>query len=476
MMAPLLLANSEVTQKIGIQGDVSDRAPAQIASAEDEKKRWTTTRKDRGEVALPSNLEKEESAETRETSEQDQGECRDRESLPENTKQAFQLEFDCKTRESQKPFSQDFFQDLNAILADQVDNVTQVRETPMGRTLEKPENVLRGWNMLAPPKKLEKALNKLKNKKGSPDQITTDVLKALLPGLSGKTVKIGVTDVLGNVNFLEDWLCSLTVMAPKVEGATSLAKVQANRWFVCDAKNSWPSFGSTVTPSSEIRECADGVCAEDTCRCWPVPVVTSCRIVEGMAESSCGGTIGREEGVRSRGSSSGLQGNETTRCEPVFDGTDWNGSCIKARLGTVSSNKARMSRGLPQGSPMVMELLLRDLIKKLDNPETGVETGRLCADCDLQLGRCGVGCCVGGCCGSDGGRGHRKVEKCRSECWCTENTLDESKASWWTDWLCCGRKSWSLWDRRCVWTGMQDIRSRTEQLKPTNVWRKGDLF
>ena len=31
----------------------------------------------------------------------------------------------------------------------------------------------------------------------------------------------------------------------------------------------------------------------------------------------------REEGVRSRGSSSGLEGNETARCEPVLDGSDY---------------------------------------------------------------------------------------------------------------------------------------------------------
>ena len=47
----------------------------------------------------------------------------------------------------------------------------------------------------------------------------------------------------------------------------------------------------------------------------------------------------------------------------------WNGSCMKVRLGTVSSNKVRMNRGLPQGAPaspvitMVIELVLRDLIK-----------------------------------------------------------------------------------------------------------------
>ena len=48
----------------------------------------------------------------------------------------------------------------------------------------------------------------------------------------------------------------------------------------------------------------------------------------------------------------------------------WSGSCMKACLGTVTSNKVQMSRGLPQGAPespviftMIMELVLRDLIK-----------------------------------------------------------------------------------------------------------------
>ena len=54
-----------------------------------------------------------------------------------------------------------------------------------------------------------------------------------------------------------------------------------------------------------------------------------------------------------------------------FDGLAiWSGSCMKACLGTVTSNKVQMSRGLPRGakeSPviftMIMELVLRDLIK-----------------------------------------------------------------------------------------------------------------
>ena len=29
----------------------------------------------------------------------------------------------------------------------------------------------------------------------------------------------------------------------------------------------------------------------------------------------------------------------------------WDGSCMKARLGSISSDEVRMSRGLPQGAP-----------------------------------------------------------------------------------------------------------------------------
>ena len=31
-----------------------------------------------------------------------------------------------------------------------------------------------------------------------------------------------------------------------------------------------------------------------------------------------------------------------------------------------------------------------------------------------------------------------------------------------------------LWDQRCAWAGMQDMRSHTDLLKPTNVWRSGE--
>ena len=76
------------------------------------------------------------------------------------------------------------------------------------------------------------------------------------------------------------------------------------------------------TPSTAVRKCADGVCAEGTRRCWSVLAAGSGRTAARMAERNCGGAVGRKEGSRSRGSSSGLQGDEITRCECVFDGLD----------------------------------------------------------------------------------------------------------------------------------------------------------
>ena len=74
-----------------------------------------------------------------------------------------------------------------------------------------------------------------------------------------------------------------------------------------------------VTPSTEIRERTNCVCAEDACRCWTVSAVASGRVVERVAERNCGR---REESVRPCGPSTGLQGNEAARCESVLDGID----------------------------------------------------------------------------------------------------------------------------------------------------------
>ena len=82
---------------------------------------------------------------------------------------------------------------------------------------------------------------------------------------------------------------------------------QADRWLVYDAKKPGPRLAQ-ITPIIEIRERADGVCAEDARRCWLVLVVASGRTITSMAERNCGGAAGREKGVRPRGSSCCFQG------------------------------------------------------------------------------------------------------------------------------------------------------------------------
>ena len=88
-------------------------------------------------------------------------------------------------------------------------------------------------------------LSKLKNGQGSPDQITAEAL--LLECLEKLARSLSV--MCWDMNFPEDWLCSLTVMAPKVMGATCLSKftpmaglcamrkiLGSNHFFHCSAK------------------------------------------------------------------------------------------------------------------------------------------------------------------------------------------------------------------------------------------------
>ena len=86
---------------------------------------------------------------------------------------------------------------------------------------------------LISPKKLEHVLKKLKNGKGSPDQITADVLKALPPEFPGRLA------VLVDGDGSESGGCNV------------LDEIQTDSWIVCDAE----SFGlcmAQATLSTEI--------------------------------------------------------------------------------------------------------------------------------------------------------------------------------------------------------------------------------
>ena len=271
--------------------------------------------RDRVECALPSNLEKAESAEARETPGQDQGECRDGESPQENAKQAFQLELDSKTRKPESVLT-NFFQELHSIPANQEEATQSERRHWV--ELWKNLRVDCAGGMLISPKKLEKSLEEIEQRERFTRSNHSRRFESIAFRMFGEIGEIVVVDVLG-YDF-PGRLCSMTLMAPKVVGATCLTKFRPIAR-LCAMRTVLLRLAQ-VAPSTELRKCADCVCAEDTCRCWFVSAVESGRIVSRVAERNCGGTAGREESVRPCGPSSGLQGNEAARCELVLDGFD----------------------------------------------------------------------------------------------------------------------------------------------------------
>ena len=130
-------------------------------------------------------------------------------------------------------------------------------------------------------------------------------------------------------------------------GCNVLDQVQAYCWAVCDAR----SLGlrlAQVTSSTEIRKCANCVCAEDTRRCWSVSAFEGGGTVSRVAERDCGGTAGREESVGPCGPSSGFQGNEIARCELVLDGLDCGNLEWKLHEGVLGNSDIKQSSDEPR--------------------------------------------------------------------------------------------------------------------------------
>ena len=286
--------------------------------------------------------------------------------------------------------------------------------------------------MLISPKRLENVLKKLKNGKGSPDQITADVLKALPPECLEKLAR-SLSLMCWNMDFPEDWLCSLTVMAPKVVGATCLTKFRPIAG-LCAMRKVLGYVWRKSFPPLRYEKCADCVCAEDTRRCWSVSAVEGGGTVSRVAERNCSGTVGREESVRPCGPSSGLQGNEIARCEFVLDGLGCGNLEWKLHEGMLGNGDVKQSSDEPRiasRSAGISSHLHDDhgigaarFDKELDFTETGLEIGGLHAGCDLLCGRCGAACCFG-VCRNNGVRSDRKTERGWTDGWRTENTLDE---------------------------------------------------
>ena len=138
-----------------------------------------------------------------------------------NTKHTFQLEFDCETRKSRNSFHK-----ISSKTSAQFLWTKKVLPNPrdsLDRALEKHENGLCWWNTDVNEETGESTEQTAKMGKGPPDQMTADVLTALHPECLEKLA--GSLSVMClDMNFPEEWLCSLTVMAPKEVGATCLTQ------------------------------------------------------------------------------------------------------------------------------------------------------------------------------------------------------------------------------------------------------------
>ena len=415
--------NCESSQKGGIQGDVRDRNGAQNTSVEKEDRR-SVPRTNRTE-------EKEKCTEKRETPGQDQGECRAGESPQKNAEQAFQLEINCEGRKSQvcshKILPRPIFN------LRRTGEVNPIRETTLGGAVEKHENRLCWWNVdLA--KETGKCHGETEKRERLAGSNHSRCVESFAPRMFGKDGEVAVADVLEH-GFSGRLAVFVDGDGSESGGCNVLDQVQTYCWTMCDAK----SLGlrlDQVTTSTEIRKCANCVCAGNTCRCWSVSAAEGGRTVSRVAERDCSGTTGREEGVRPCGPSSGLQGNEIARSELVLDGIDCGNLEWKLHEGMLGNSDIKQSSDEPRiasGSAGIPSHLHDDhgigaarLDKELDFTETGLEIGRLHAGCDLLCGRCGADCCVGVCCRNNGVRGDRKTEKCWIDSRCTKNTLDES--------------------------------------------------
>ena len=375
-----------------------------------------------------------------------------------------------------------YFRDLYSISEDQEESTQSERRHWV--ELWKNMRMDCAGGILISPKKLNNVLKKLKNGKGSPDQITADVLKALPPECLEKLAR-SLSLMCWGMTFPEDWLCSMTVMAPKVVGATCLTKFRPITGLCAMRKVLGYVWLKSLTPL-KYESVQTAFVPKTHADAGLFLLLKAAELSREWQRENCGGTAGREESIRPCGPSSGLQGNEAARCELVLDGFDCCNLEWKSHERAFGNGLVEQSSDEPRtriGSAGVSGHLYNDHgigaarpDKELDNTKTVLEAGRFCAGCDLLCGRRGVGRCIDICCRNNV---LSEVTEKLKEVGLTVGaqrthwtsypkmmdkniTVDGSAVVW--EEVC-----WSLWDRWCAWTGTQDTRSHTDLLKPTYV-------
>ena len=140
-------------------------------------------------------------------------------------------------------------------------------------------------------------------------------------------------------------------------GCHEPGQIQADRRIVCDDKKS--------------LSLAQFILTEDTRGCWYV-LEESCLDREWQTQIVVVQLDVKKasDHVEQRAAFTAMRWQNVSVFSMALIAAIWIGNCMKGHLGTVTSNKVQMSRGLPQRAPespviftMIMELVLRDLIK-----------------------------------------------------------------------------------------------------------------
>ena len=365
------------------------------------------------------------------TLEQDQGKCGGRKSSQEDTEQTLQLELDCEKRESRN-CAHSLLQ--GAILHSRERRRKHPSRTiALDRALEESKSGLCRWNADFTTETVE-SVEQTEKREGLARSNHSRCFESIPTGTSGEAGMVAVDDVLGHVvpgrkDVLVDGHGS------EGGGCNVLDQVQADCWTMCDARSAGLRL-ALVPPTTALRESSDGVCAGNTCGCWSVSAVTSGGIVDRMAKINGGGAAGCENGVRSRGTSSSIQSDETARIEPVLDGIDCDDLERNLHESTIGNGDVEQNSDEQRVAPRCAGISgdlhndqgtgVERLDKELGFTETCVEPRRIHAVCNLLCGRCGAGGCVGFCGGNNGFRSYCKTQRGWSVSWCTEDTLDES--------------------------------------------------
>ena len=390
----------------------------------------------------------------------DQGECRDGESPQENAEQAFQLEINCKGRKS-RIYSHKILSRLLVNLR-RTGGVNPIRETTLGGAVEKHENRLCWWNVdLA--KETGKCLEETETRERLTGSNHSRCFESIASRMFGKAGEVTVVDVLEH-----EIPGRLAVFGEGSEsgGCNVLDQVQAYCWIVCYAKSlglrlkSLPPlrYESVQTAFVPKTRADAGVFlllkAAELSREWQRETVVVQLDVKKAFDH-----------VDHRAAFKAMILQGVSLFSMALIAAIWSGSCMKACLGTVTSNKVQMSRGLPQGAPespviftMIMKLVLRDLIKswisrKLAWRLDDFALAAICYADDVVLIVVSV---------SAAETMVSEVIKKLKEVGLT-NTLDEfpedDGQKQHGGRIGCGVRGsfWSLWDRWCVWTGMQDM-------------------